>query len=1844
VRVSKTGGDSFFYPTVRLYGPDGAKLCEAVGHNDTNEIAGCILPSSGTYTIIVAAYEGEYQGGYKLTVYLASTFPAIGIGQKIDNEKFTGSGEKRWYKAIIGAETVGKAFYVQQLKQTLGATTMRIKFNDLPGKNPDAAVSGSGSLKLGVSGAVEGIYYIEIESSHPGDITYSVIVSTLDTVPEIPLNTAQTIAANPGDFLPFKISLPQAGPLFVTLQKVETAWSASITLKKGEKILGGETTSGDTLFPINNAEAGSYYLEINATGAGNARLRVSTELPTVKIGELFVGTIYRNNGEDWAQIDVPDGVSGLDFTVETVGNISDLDAWRGSFDSSEHWQASQSFNPPIKLRIDNVNPGKYYLRVTDHGAISGGTQVRDFSILATPFEGSLAINNDTVRIVVDGNAATIRNLVFKKGSNVELVSQPHAKLFGFGNDAKHGASLATGWKVELKDVQATYARFVLTHPSGFRKDLRFSWSESKVDLHAGLTAPEPVEMYNALASGGGVEAGRDRYAFVTDGGLQTGTFAYPGTHTAIYPSDHTWGALAENWTALWDNAVDETYGYTFTDGIKTTICNDGAADQHFLIPAGESRVTFHVARPKPATPYETISNLLNVPDFEISSWTGAHFTSPGTEAPYCFYYKNSGTADATGVLLDVSVSPYLQVVQSSIGNGGAYDSATGHITWNIASVKKEEAGVQCFHAVVNGSTPNGTTVTNSASIVSNEVLAPDTGSEGTVVTVPEITGISPTTAGNKGTIMITITGKNLDPYAQVKLTKSGEQDILPMSSPTVTEPPAYPPPSHPTGATLSAGFDLTGKAPGTWSVVVTNPGGAAANLTDALTVEEGGEAKLWVEIVGTSSARVGRKSTFMINIGNSGNVEAVTTLIWIAGIPRSAKWTLGVQILDPPATDGPDLGVNWSSIPISIDGEDGIYIPLILPRIAPGEKVSIPLSIEVPIGQQDFTLQAWVSGSLLSLDIEVPSEVLHACPDKSCTQGMKNCLSTLGKLVGNWLFDHGLVKLVPGGECAEAWVKWVKDKAFLMYDVATIKNAYDGGVAAYSTTALLFDVTLNALTCAKESVAVLKYVSIALEIGAYLLQMPQVVSDCREPMKNLWDKTRTATTKAVQIVASHDPNDKSGPTGYDPENIPSDQKKHWVSPDRPFPYMVNFENLETATAAVQDMKITDQLDENLDWATFSLGTVQLGAQAISVPQNTQTFTTTVDFRPDMSVLVDVVASYDAATGKAEWLFRGKDPYTGDLADFLPPNTDSVDPKGKGFVSYTVKPKSGLATGTVIKNKATIDFEVDVPPAPMDTPLWWNTIDSVKPTSKVTSLPPVTSTASFAVSWSGSDDSGGSGIGTYTVYVSVDGGEYTPWLTNTPLTSSTYTGTHGHTYRFYSRAADNAGNTEPPKTSAEATTLLKISHTLGVSKTGTGSGTVTSSPSGISCGSTCSAPFDEGTVVNLTATPATGSTFTGWSGGGCSGSGACTVTLGVNTSVNAVFTLNKYTLTGTVTGTGSGTIAAQGLSCTGNTCTGIYDYNTTVTVTATPSAKSVFSGWSGCDSASGNTCVIKMTSAKAISAGFTLLKGLTVTKEGKGVVTSSPGGISCGETCSALYMPATVVSLTPAPDPGYAFAYWSGACMGKMPVCTVTMNADTAVQAVFNPIKTKQYRLGITKVKVMKGDGTVVSTDGAINCGKDCRENYYPHAPVALNATPAAGSVFTGWSAPCSGTGSCVVTMEKAYTVRATFAGPPALTVAKVSQKKGKGTITSIPPGINCGSTCKAGYTFGTQVALTATPDPGSIFGGWKAPCSGTGTCTVKLEKNATVRATFVGPGKASDTDDTEDFQDEPTSVEEDGQP
>jgi len=231
------------------------------------------------------------------------------------------------------------------------------------------------------------------------------------------------------------------------------------------------------------------------------------------------------------------------------------------------------------------------------------------------------------------------------------------------------------------------------------------------------------------------------------------------------------------------------------------------------------------------------------------------------------------------------------------------------------------------------------------------------------------------------------------------------------------------------------------------------------------------------------------------------------------------------------------------------------------------------------------------------------------------------------------------------------------------------------------------------------------------------------------------------------------------------------------------------------------------------------------------------------------------------------------------------------------------------------------------------------------------------------------------------------------------------------------------------------------------------------------------------------------------------------------------------------------------------------------------------------------------------------------------VTSAPAGINCGATCAAPFASGTQVTLTAAPATGSTFTGWDAPCSGTGN-CIVTLTAATTVTATFTPTATN-FTLTVTKAGT--GTGTVTSAPAGINCGATCAAPFASGTQVTLTAAPATGSTFTGWGAPCSGTGTCVVTLTVATTVTATFTLSTtnfALTVTEAGT--GTGTVMSTPAGIACQPTCITNFASGQVVALSATAAAGSTFAGWTgAGCSGTAGCSVTMTAAQAVTATFT---------------------------
>ena len=328
-----------------------------------------------------------------------------------------------------------------------------------------------------------------------------------------------------------------------------------------------------------------------------------------------------------------------------------------------------------------------------------------------------------------------------------------------------------------------------------------------------------------------------------------------------------------------------------------------------------------------------------------------------------------------------------------------------------------------------------------------------------------------------------------------------------------------------------------------------------------------------------------------------------------------------------------------------------------------------------------------------------------------------------------------------------------------------------------------------------------------------------------------------------------------------------------------------------------------------------------------------------------------------------------------------------------------------------------------------------------------------------------------------------------------------------------------------------TAAFEALFTVTVVKAGAGSGTVMSSLPGITCGTSCSAVFASGMPITLTAAAAPGSVFAGWSGGGCSDTGPCSVSGPSNVTITSTF-LQVFTLDVMALGSGSGTVTSSpmGITC-GATCSASFASGTTVTLTARPAAGSAFTGWSGGGCSGTGTCAVTVSAATTVTATFTPTFVLTVTPAGtgSGTVTSSLSGISCGMSCSAVFASGAPITLVAIAAPGSVFAGWSGgSCSGTGP-CAVSGPPNVTITATF----LQMFTLAV--VTSGSGSGTVTITPPGLDCGTTCSVTVTSGTTVILTPMPAAGSA-AFWSAGglCSRTGACSVTVTANATVTVTF--------------------------------------------------------------------------------------------------------------
>jgi hypothetical protein len=282
-----------------------------------------------------------------------------------------------------------------------------------------------------------------------------------------------------------------------------------------------------------------------------------------------------------------------------------------------------------------------------------------------------------------------------------------------------------------------------------------------------------------------------------------------------------------------------------------------------------------------------------------------------------------------------------------------------------------------------------------------------------------------------------------------------------------------------------------------------------------------------------------------------------------------------------------------------------------------------------------------------------------------------------------------------------------------------------------------------------------------------------------------------------------------------------------------------------------------------------------------------------------------------------------------------------------------------------------------------------------------------------------------------------------------------------------------------------------------------------------------------------------------------------------------------------------------------------------------------------------TCSFTLEADSYVEVKFDqITPSLVVKASGEGEVECAvEGGLP--ELCEGEYPFETEVTLVPEPFEGWEFASFKNGtgsaskCSGLTKSCSVLLEKDATVEATFVPA---MHALSVTKAG--SGSGTVTCN------GTTCASSYLEGTEVTLQATPASGSTFGGWSGEgCFGTGSCVVTIEeKAATVTATFTAnskPPgpeepkgskegtaiAALVAKV--KGGKARIRLSCSGGLCKGTLKLSAKLrrgGSLVAIGKAPFVLADRESMVLPVKLSAAAKQKLKKSHTLRTKAAGTG------------------------
>lgn len=581
-----------------------------------------------------------------------------------------------------------------------------------------------------------------------------------------------------------------------------------------------------------------------------------------------------------------------------------------------------------------------------------------------------------------------------------------------------------------------------------------------------------------------------------------------------------------------------------------------------------------------------------------------------------------------------------------------------------------------------------------------------------------------------------------------------------------------------------ATFNLWNAPVGTYDVIVGND-----TLRQAFTVEQREEPDVWIQINGREKLLFNKYQSFSIDYGNRSNVAAYNTPVFIA-IP-DRKGTVDVHFdfdydLYSDAFDDEQL---------KMARQLGEY--LMTYDEATGDSIRI-YSFFIPYIAPNSTHQVFFR---------------FMCKGDSGLDGNFRICYMAGEPWGPWTDDDGTATTRAVDDEFDSYLKDVNkgrskaECALTMFGMSFIET----GLTVAPIVGCTYNVakTITQKFWGKDkswSNFGTNFITAAFACGSDLFPPSLLVKAGFAVGKLIWDmvSNKAAYDACIKgdpnwkdnlLVYSYDPNEMIGPWG-------PDDNAHYIQPIHQMPYMITFENKATATAPANEVFVTDTLDlTKLDAETFSFNGFGWADTTFTVGgSRTQEFSRDVIYTVNgHEMLVRVTGQFSPATGIAHWSFVSLEKNGNELDDimngFLLPNDGTG--RGEGFVSFSIEHKPNPASGSTISNKATIVFDAN---APITTNTYVNTFDTDYPTSKVTKAEE--KDGQMIVTIQGSDAT--SGIGTYTVYASKNGGEWEAVAIVAGGTTATFACAPGTRYALCALATDNAGWLEPKSLKAELT--------------------------------------------------------------------------------------------------------------------------------------------------------------------------------------------------------------------------------------------------------------------------------------------------------------------------------------------------------------------------------------------------------------------------------------------------------